>query len=215
MNATGPFRVLLVTSEKKTADLVSSALEKEEGTGFAVYRADAARAALETLGRTDIDLVICSARLPEMSGEELCREIKRDHRSKDAYFILLTKRARPPGTMPGGVAAPDDYVREPLRLDELAARVRIAVRIKGLEQERRAHAGSPSGPDTDTNTSTVRALIHDINNPLSVILTEIEVFRRTCPAVSDETMQCLEHIRVYALRIKDILNRVSPTREAT
>lgn len=210
MSATGPFRVLLVASDKKIADLVASALEKEEGRGFVVYRADAARAALEIAGRTDIDLVICSARLPEMSGEELCREIKTDPRSKDAYFILLTRRRRPAGTMPRGAAAPDDYVREqPLRIDELVARLRVAVRIKGLEKECRAHAASPSGPDI------VRALVHDINNPLSVILTEIEVFRRTCPAVSDETMQCLERIRLYALRIKDILNRVSPAREAT
>jgi putative two-component system response regulator len=71
--------------------------------------------------------------MPEMSGVELCREIRRCHLSGYVYVILVTSRTGTENTVAGFDAGADDFVSKPFHPRELQARIRAGERLLALE----------------------------------------------------------------------------------
>ena len=83
-------RVLLVEDDPDTIDLLEHALVH---FGYDVTRAGNGLEALELTRSDHYPLVISDWEMPEMSGLELCREIRQKVSSSYTYFILLTMRS--------------------------------------------------------------------------------------------------------------------------
>ncbi len=125
MTATPPeqrSRVLVVEDEPAVLDAVAYALEVE---GFDVLTASTGRAGLEQMRTGNPALVILDVMLPESSGLDVCRTIRR---TSDVPIIMLTARDSEADTVAGLELGADDYVTKPFSLRELVARVRAQVR---------------------------------------------------------------------------------------
>ncbi|HVO34215.1 MAG TPA: response regulator [Gemmatimonadales bacterium] len=84
------------------------------------------------------DLIISDYQMPYMDGFELCKRIKADEATAGAPFVVLTAYGETSLKVKGLGLGVDDYLTKPIEMPELIARVRAALRIKGLLDRTRA-----------------------------------------------------------------------------
>jgi phosphoserine phosphatase RsbU/P len=86
----------------------------------------------------DIDTVITDYQMPGMDGDELCRRARAELRDRSLYILLLTAvKVSREDLITGLLAGADDYVRKPFDNAELNARMQVARRVVGLQDELR------------------------------------------------------------------------------
>jgi two-component system, OmpR family, response regulator RegX3 len=115
-------RVLVVEDEESFSDALSYMLRKE---GFEVSVAPTGTAALTQFDQTGADIVLLDLMLPEMSGTEVCRQL----RQRSAVpIIMVTARDSEIDKVVGLEIGADDYVTKPYSPRELVARIRAVLR---------------------------------------------------------------------------------------
>ncbi|HET9518290.1 MAG TPA: response regulator transcription factor [Actinoplanes sp.] len=120
-------RVLVVEDEESFSDALSYMLRKE---GFEVSVAGTGTAALTQFDRTGADIVLLDLMLPEMSGTEVCRQL----RQRSAVpIIMVTARDSEIDKVVGLEIGADDYVTKPYSPRELVARIRAVLRRQSAE----------------------------------------------------------------------------------
>ncbi|MET7706485.1 response regulator transcription factor [Micromonospora sp. NPDC005189] len=128
-------RVLVVEDEESFSDALSYMLRKE---GFEVSVAATGTDALTEFDRTGADIVLLDLMLPEMSGTEVCRQL----RQRSAVpIIMVTARDSEIDKVVGLEIGADDYVTKPYSPRELVARIRAVLRRQSPEV---ADAGAPT-----------------------------------------------------------------------
>jgi two-component system response regulator RegX3 len=115
-------RILIIEDEPGLAESVRYALETE---GFEVEVATTGYEGLEAVRRMTPDLVLLDLMLPEMSGLDVCRQIRL---SSDAPIIMVTAKDSEADKVTGLELGADDYMTKPFSMRELIARVRAHVR---------------------------------------------------------------------------------------
>jgi DNA-binding response OmpR family regulator len=127
-------RTILVVDDEPT--LRETLAENLEIEGFRVVTAADGREALEQFRQARPDLVVLDLMLPELSGIEVCRLIRRE---SDVPILMLTARDSELDKVVGLELGADDYVTKPFGLRELLARVRALIR----RSERTADNAAP------------------------------------------------------------------------
>jgi two-component system, OmpR family, response regulator RegX3 len=135
MRAEDPARILVVEDEEALAEAVRYALERE---GYRVAIAVDGLRALERFADERPDLVILDLMLPEVSGLDVCRAVRRD---SDVPIIMLTAKDGEADKVAGLELGADDYVTKPFSMRELVSRVRANLR--------RARVASTRSDDPD------------------------------------------------------------------
>jgi two-component system phosphate regulon response regulator PhoB len=126
-------RILIVEDERAIRDMVSFNLGR---AGYAVASAGDAREARAAIADQRPDLILMDWMLPDISGLELTRQLKRDPETKEIPVIMLTARAEEDDRVAGLDGGADDYVVKPFAPRELLARIRAALRrLEGAEGE--------------------------------------------------------------------------------
>ncbi len=120
-------RVLVVEDEESFSDALSYMLRKE---GFEVSVAATGTAALTEFDRTGADIVLLDLMLPEMSGTEVCRQLRS---RSNVPIIMVTARDSEIDKVVGLEIGADDYVTKPYSPRELVARVRAVLRRQSGE----------------------------------------------------------------------------------
>ena len=115
-------RVLIVEDEEKIARFLELELGHE---GYEVGKAADGRAALAAALGQRWDLVLLDVMLPELSGLEVLRRLRRE---SDAPVILLTARDAVMDKVAGLDAGANDYITKPFAIEELLARIRAVLR---------------------------------------------------------------------------------------
>lgn len=119
--------VLIVEDEPSQMELLSFNLTAE---GYNVLRAEDGEEGLLLFQENNVDLVLLDWMLPNTSGLEVCRQIKRSKRAKDCHVIMLTARGEEDDRIRGLDIGADDYIVKPYSIKELLARVRSGIRIR-------------------------------------------------------------------------------------
>lgn len=115
-------KVLLVDDETTILETVETKLRKE---GYSVFTATSAEDGMRLYRQAKPDLLILDIMLPQRSGFDLCKAIRKDSR---VPIIFLTARADEGDRVSGFDVGGDDYVVKPFNLAELAARVKALLR---------------------------------------------------------------------------------------
>jgi two-component system, OmpR family, catabolic regulation response regulator CreB len=115
-------RILIVEDEPAISDTIQFVLESE---GLETVRVGTGTAALPVLRDGRVDLVVLDVGLPDMSGFELLKEVRR---TQTTPVILLTARTSELDRVLGLEIGADDYVAKPFSPRELAARVKAVLR---------------------------------------------------------------------------------------
>ena len=114
--------ILIVEDEKKIARFLELELKHE---GYEVLTAFDGRSGLETALESDPDLLILDLMLPELSGIEVCRRLRH---TSDVPIIMLTAKDDVSDKVMGLDMGADDYVTKPFAIEELLARIRVAMK---------------------------------------------------------------------------------------
>lgn len=118
-------RVLIVDDELDLVQLVEFNLRREGiDTAIALSGEDA----LASAARTRPDLIILDLMLPDLSGLEVCRQLRREPRTQDVPVLMLTARGEELDRVVGFETGADDYVSKPFSVRELVLRVRALLR---------------------------------------------------------------------------------------
>jgi two-component system response regulator RegX3 len=133
-------RVLVVEDEDSFSDALSYMLRKE---GFEVSVATTGPQALTEFDRTGADIVLLDLNLPEMSGTDVCRNLRtRSH----VPIIMVTARDGEIDKVVGLEIGADDYVTKPYSPRELVARIRAVLRRNATEVVEAAAPTLSAGP---------------------------------------------------------------------
>lgn len=146
-------RVLIVEDEPGLAESVRYALESE---GFEVTVAATGLNGLEVARTSGPDLVLLDLMLPEMSGLDVCRQIRA---SSDVPIIMLTAKDSEADKVTGLELGADDYMTKPFSMRELIARVRAHLRRASktglLAESNEVLRGGPIELDIDAHVARV------------------------------------------------------------
>lgn len=115
-------RILIVEDEEKIARFVTLELEHE---GYQVEHAADGRTAVDLALERDYDLILLDVLLPQLNGMEVLRRIRKH---KDAPVIMVTARDAVMDKVAGLDAGADDYLTKPFAIEELFARIRVALK---------------------------------------------------------------------------------------
>jgi DNA-binding response OmpR family regulator len=114
--------ILIVDDELKICEVITSFLQSE---GYRVIDAQSGITGLNYFRNESIDLVILDLMLPDISGEELCRQIRQQ---SSVPVLMLTAKVSEDDRVRGLSIGADDYVIKPFSLRELAARIKVILR---------------------------------------------------------------------------------------
>jgi len=171
-----PFRVLVVDDEPQIRRVLRLALSAQ---GFDLRVAADGESALDTLKDWPADLLITDLSMPGMDGIELCRQV----RARSAMPILVLSVKGEERTKVAALdAGADDYVTKPFGMDELLARVRVAVRrapanppsasrlaIGAFTIDIDAHTAAVNGEEVHLTPKEFELLVYFARNPGKVL----------------------------------------------
>jgi DNA-binding response OmpR family regulator len=115
-------KILVVDDEKKIVEIIKAYIERE---GYQVLTAFDGKTALEIALRERPALIVLDLMLPEISGWDVCRAIRKE---AEIPIIMLTARDEVTDKIIGLEMGADDYVTKPFDPKELVSRVRAVLR---------------------------------------------------------------------------------------
>lgn len=118
-------QILIVEDERPIRKMIAFGLRRG---GFEVREAADVSEARSSIANQRPDLVLIDWMLPDMSGLELTRTLKRDEDTRDMPIIMLTARSEEQDKVMGLDSGADDYVTKPFSPRELVARINAVLR---------------------------------------------------------------------------------------
>jgi two-component system phosphate regulon response regulator PhoB len=166
-------RILVVEDERAIREMVVFTLKR---AGFAVNEAEDASAARRALVDHSPDLVLLDWMLPDLSGLELARALRRDQATRELPIIMLTARAAEDDKVMGLESGADDYLTKPFSARELVARIQALLRraagadgealaVGGLRLDPASHRVSVQGSEVTLGPTEYRLLKFFMSQP--------------------------------------------------
>ena len=122
-------KILIVEDEKKLARYLQLELMHE---GYDIRVSHDGRSAIEQHEAWGSDLILLDLMLPELSGIEVCRRIRQHD---DVPIIMLTAKDDVSDKVMGLDMGADEYMTKPFAIEELLARIRVALKRHSSERE--------------------------------------------------------------------------------
>jgi two-component system, OmpR family, phosphate regulon response regulator PhoB len=125
--------ILVVEDERAIRDMVVFTLKR---AGFSVREAEDAGGARRAIADQRPDVILLDCMLPDLSGLELARALRRDEATRELPILMLTARAAEDDKVMGLESGADDYLTKPFSARELVARIQALLRrAAGAEGE--------------------------------------------------------------------------------
>jgi DNA-binding response OmpR family regulator len=115
-------KILVVEDEEKIVEFIESYLLN---SGYEVYKAFNGREALQVFNSQDIDLILLDLMLPDISGEQICKELRK---KSMVPIIMLTAKSHEDSILNGFDMGADDYMTKPFSPRQMVARVKALLR---------------------------------------------------------------------------------------
>ena len=166
-------KILIVEDEAPIREMIAFHLAR---AGYETLEAPDCKVARELLANEQPDLAIIDWMLPDMSGLELTRMLKRDKENDDLAIIMLTARADEYDKVAGLDSGADDYITKPFSPRELIARIQAVLRRATaadgetinsgvLELDAAGHRVSANGNEIKLGPTEYRLLVFLMTHP--------------------------------------------------
>ena len=179
-------RILLIEDEEKIARFTELELVHE---GYEVGKAYDGRQGLEEAISGKYDLILLDVMLPALNGLEVLRRLRKE---SSVPVIMLTARDAVMDKVSGLDAGADDYITKPFAIEELLARVRVALK-KHTDQVQQTHRLTVCGVTMDTDRHEVTCngeaieltnreyeLVHVLMENKNIVMDREKLMNRVC-----------------------------------
>ncbi|NDJ20443.1 response regulator [Nostoc sp. B(2019)] len=189
-------KILVVDDSPDNVFLIKTILEEE---GYTISTAENGISALAELKASPCDLVLLDLMMPGMDGYEVTTHIRGDMKLPQYIPILLITAHDAPNVARGLDLGADDFIRKPVTVDELLARVRSLLRLKHSMDERDEIARQ--------REDFVSRLTHDLRTPLVAADRMLMLFQQG--ALGGLSPQMQEVIAIMARSNTNLLSMVN------
>jgi len=167
-------RILVIEDEPSQIELLRYNLARQ---GFRVDIASDGEEGLLAAKEDTPDLILLDWMLPNLSGIEVCRQLRRNKQTREVPIIMLTARSEERDRIRGLDIGADDYVSKPYSIKELIARVKAALRrptasisadklsVGNLAIKIEKHLVSYAGKKMETSPTEFRLLVTLMQSP--------------------------------------------------
>jgi len=118
-------RIFIIEDEPSIIQLIQHNLEKN---GFIVSSSINGNDGLKELKKFQPDLLLLDWMLPDLSGMEICKSIRKDNSFKNLPIIMLTAKGEEEDKIKGLDSGVDDYLTKPFSFNELKSRIKAVLR---------------------------------------------------------------------------------------
>ncbi|MEW5756340.1 MAG: phosphate regulon transcriptional regulator PhoB [Pseudomonadota bacterium] len=166
--------ILVVDDEPAIRDMLSYSLGQ---SGYEVSLAEDVRAARRKLAERLPDLILLDWMMPEISGPEFARGLKKDEATKHIPIIMLTARDDEADKVRGLEIGADDYITKPFSTRELFARIKAVMRrvsphaeedlieFHGLSIDKAGHRVTAGGQLLELGPTEFKLLLFFVTHP--------------------------------------------------
>ena len=123
-------KIFIIEDEPSIIQLVQHNLEKE---GFIISSSENGNEGLKQLKKFEPNLLLLDWMLPDLSGIEICKNIRKDNKFKSLPIIMLTAKGEEEDKIKGLDSGVDDYLTKPFSFNELLARIKAILRRSNPE----------------------------------------------------------------------------------
>ncbi len=180
-------RILIIEDEAKIARFVELELKHE---GNDVSKAADGRLGLDMALEQDFDLILLDIMLPQLNGLEVLRRLRQ---KKDTPVIMLTARDSVMDKVSGLDAGAEDYITKPFAIEELLARIRVALKkrnsvmpvatsrieINGVVLDEDRHEVTVNGVDVQL-TNREFELLHTLMKNKNIVMDREKLMNIVC-----------------------------------
>ena len=183
-----PPKILVIDDN---TDLLESLRRLLLEAGYATEVAATGLAGLNLARQTNPDLILLDVVLPDVSGVEICRQLKTDPPPSRPLVALMSGLARDSDQQAAGIeAGADEYISQPIGSRELRARVKALLRLKRAED-----ALTQLNQELEKRVEQRTAQLELVNE---VLLQEIAERKRAEVAPQEIRAICQKHHRMFA-----------------
>ena len=118
-------KIFIIEDEASIVQLIQHNLEKE---GFVVSSSLNGNEGLKELKKFEPNLLLLDWMLPDLSGIDVCKSLRRDKNYKNLPIIMLTAKGEEEDKVKGLESGVDDYITKPFGFNELMARIKALLR---------------------------------------------------------------------------------------
>lgn len=189
MNA-NPIKLVFVEDDSVTRTIVMAAM-KDKGISarFARNGVEAYEMCLES----PPDIILSDWYMPEMDGIEFLHKVREKPELESAYFIMLTAQQSPSEVAKVLTLGADDYIKKPVSLQELIARIRTGYRVVSLLRElNQQHRRAVETERLKVMMESTGAASHHLSQPLTALILNLEMMleeQKFDPSTIEECLQ--------------------------
>jgi DNA-binding response OmpR family regulator len=206
---TSPNSVLLAIEDDATREFLAGALRD---LGYAFADAADGVQAWAAYQQLHAPLVLLDARLPRLGGLDVCRRIRAADPIRETFVVICAGEDAQENLSAVLDAGADDYLAKPVTVEQLRARLAIAERRLADEAARRQAESELARARWLAGIGEMTiALQHEINNPLSALISHAELALLDA-ADRGERNEQVETILQQAQRIAEVVKRIGALR---
>ncbi len=196
-------RILIVDDIKSNLLKMKSILTTKED--YQIATADNGKTALKKAKAQKLDLILLDIVMPDISGFEVCRELKKNQLTKDIPVIFLTSKNDPESIIEGFNCGAVDYVHKPFVEEELLARARVHIQLNKTKKQL-IEAKEKAELATNAKSMFLANMSHEIRTPMNGVVGMVEALK--CTNMTEDQMEYLNIIDISSENLLSVVNDI-------
>jgi K+-sensing histidine kinase KdpD len=187
-------KILIVDDDDRNVRLMESILR---ANNYDVVKAYDGEQALQVIASEKPDLVLLDAMMPKMNGFEVCLRVKKAVATRLLPVIMVTALNALEDKVQALEIGADDFLSKPINRLELLAKMRAVLRVKNLHDQVEKNKAEIENKNQELlqlehlKDSLILMIVHDLKNPLTGIMGNIELLLRKGAHADEEKRKSL------------------------